>query len=135
MTNSGLHLVRTFNWGLLLVNDRGTTDLPRDVAAAPDFATATRTALAVNVRHAADVDGDDDAANVNINVVVGPAPSGAMDYRTELDVTTGALEVGDAETVDEPLLGPGTYVVAVRISPADHPDHVELWIEGPAPVS
>ena len=106
MTESGLRVIREFAWGLLLVSDSGTVGLPTDVAAAPEVAAATRSALAINVRHATDLDGDDDSAEVSVNVVVGRAPAIDIDYRAELEVSSGVLEIGDADAIDESAVSP-----------------------------
>ena len=74
MTSPRLRIVRTFNWGLLLLNDRGSADLPTDAPPAPDFATATGSAIAANVRHAQDVGLNDEPAEVTIEVYLASAP-------------------------------------------------------------
>jgi hypothetical protein len=129
VTHPRLHIVRTFNWGLLLLNDRGATDLPEGATTAPDFATATRSAIAANVRHAQDVDIDDKPAEVTIDVYLASAPEGTVDFRADLDVISGTLEIGDAEATEELEIGPGTWTLALNATPADHPDNIQLWIK------
>jgi hypothetical protein len=129
VTRPRLHIVRTFNWGLLLLNDRGATDLPEGAPTAPDFATATRSAIAVNVRHAQDVDIDDEPAKVTIDVYLAGAPEGTVDFRADLDAISGTLEIGDADATDELEIGPGTWALALNATPADYPDDIQLWIE------
>jgi hypothetical protein len=129
MTDPHLRVVRLFNWGLLILADRGTKDLPDTPAELPDLATATRSAVLLNVRHAADVDLNDEPAQVAVNAYIGTAPELVADFRALLDVPSGVLEIGDAEGVAELDVGPGTWLLTANVRPAEHPDTIDIWVE------
>jgi hypothetical protein len=128
VTTPRLHLVRPFNWGLLLISDHSTHDLPRQPPAAPDTAIATPSAVAINVRHAQDSDLADAEAVVSINVFIGVEPDSAVDFTTELDIASGVLDIGDAEQSERLDLDTGRWRLALVARPAEHPDDVTVWL-------
>ena len=129
MTSPDLHIARTFYWGLLLVSDKGTTDLPAEVPTAPDLATATSKAITATVRHAQDADVDDEPAMVTIDIFLACPPETSVNFRADLDITSGTLEIGDADATHELEIGPGRWGLALNACPAEPPDNVQLWIE------
>jgi hypothetical protein len=123
-----LHLLRPFNWGLLLISDQSTHDLPHPPPAAPDIASATRSAVTIGVRHAQDSDLADEQATVSINVFIGVEPDTAVDFTTDLDIASGVLDIGDAEQSERLELGTGRWRLALLARPADHPDDITVWL-------
>ncbi len=113
---------------MLLISDRGTADLPNQPPRSPDVATATRSALALAVRHVQDTELVEEPATVTVNVFVDAEPDGATDFNTTLDLSTGVLEVGDAEAVEHLELGAGQWDLALIARPADHPDNITIWL-------
>jgi len=117
----------------MIVCDVGDGEMP-DLNAQP-FA-ASSSALIVVVRHAQDVETDGlDAlapdepvpqAQVAVEVVIVPEPVDAADFQCELVVTTGMIDIGDADHWDTMHLPSGTWLAQVVVIPADAPDHVEI---------
>ena len=129
MPSPRLHMVRSFSWGLLLIGDHGSADLPGEPPTAQTVATATQSAVAIAVRHAQDAElGDESAATVSVDLFVGSEPDGATDFTTTLNFTTGALDVGDAQAFDQVEIGPGRWHLGIACRPAQHPDQVAVWL-------
>jgi hypothetical protein len=120
-------------WGLLLLLDRDTSEVPESTDAVVSTGTE---GLAVKVLHAQDVDlsGFDDhevvpLALVQIEINVGAAPPGDVAFSGEIDVPSGVLSVGDAEQEDALQIGPGRWAVQVDYAPPEHAERVRVWLQ------
>lgn len=140
MTDAEARLHRAFHWGLLTIADAPATELG-DVD--PDRAvTWAADHVHVLVRHADDVDpdvlaglaDDDEVPEALVAVTVHRPGTVADDAEHDgvVDVASGRLTVGDADDEHVIALPPGRWRVQVQASPADQPQHVEVWLS-PAP--
>ncbi len=120
-------LRRPFAWGIVMLSDSKTRDIPSSPVASP-FAH-TPTALFVRVRHAADVefDGADPdevvpLCSVVVDVRVGEPADSSVDFEGTLQLPSGVLAVGDADGEELLELSPAAYRAQVRV---DHPEYAE----------
>jgi hypothetical protein len=131
---TSLHIERAFGWGLLLVMDQDSSDVPELSTA---LVSASSTGLAVKVHHAADVDlagfKDDEViplAQVEVDVHVGLSAPPDTHYRGSIDVPSGVITLGDADQEDRLDVEPGRWDVQVICIPADgHADKVLMWFQ------
>jgi len=131
---SSLHIDRAFGWGLLLVMDKDSPEVPQLSNA---LVSTSPSGLAIKVHHAADVDvsgySDDEVippARVKVDVRVGPSAPEEVLYRGSLEVPSGVITVGDADQEDRLEVEPGRWDVQVICSPADeHADQVSMWLQ------
>ena len=126
-----LHFQRSFGWGVLLLSDADTGDIP--VTTEPGPVVATDTAVAICVRDASDVevDGMADAEEVpqvvvNVSVTAGPSPHSPLAFDGVVAVPSGTLLLGDAEHEQALPVGPGTYRVQVWLDDRDHAENVRI---------
>ena len=125
---SGFCVERPFGWGLMLVGDAASQDLP---GIDPDtLVTATESSLAVCVRHAQDVDLDSAVreCHVRVEVRVNQHPDQTACFDGVINVPSGRITFGDADGVEELQVMPGHWRVQVAAEPEDHPEHVYIWI-------
>lgn len=132
----GLRLSRPFGWGVVIVMDRDSADVPErlnesGVASSP-------TALAFRVRHAQDVeleglDPDDELAPfaVSVDVAIG-SPVEPFSFAHEILIPSGVVTIGDADHEDELSVSPGRWRVTVNLEPEDHAENVKVWLTGAA---
>lgn len=113
-----------------MVADRDTSQLPEQTPTQAEIATATSTAAAINVRHAQDADGDE-LFKVTVEVFVEVPAESATDFEALLDLRSGVLEVRDADAVEALEVGAGSWRLAVIARPADHPQHVAVYLNRP----
>lgn len=124
-------VARPFNWGVVLVSDQLTDDIPS--SSEGGFSPSTQ-ALAIAVRHAQDVDDDldlqpDDAVPpfvVRVCAQEGRADR-CPDFACEIAVPSGTLAIGDAEEEALVELQPGTYRIEVAVDNVEHPESVHIW--------
>jgi hypothetical protein len=124
-----LQLRRSFGWGVLLISDARSRDIPVSLPKGP--VTATDTAVAIAVRHAQDVDyegGETAPAAVSVNVLAGPADVAATDFEGSIRLGSGVLAVGDAEQEETVDVRPGSYRVQVRLDHPEYAENVDVWL-------
>ncbi len=126
-----LEFRRPFQWGILLIGDPETKDIPE---LGRDRATASNSALVVvPVRHAEDVEfsGGDDEEIAPFVVSVCCSPGVAQDQELSFDgvisLPSGLMSIGDADREEVLALAPGTYRVQIEVDPSDHPERVHVW--------
>jgi hypothetical protein len=107
---------RPFAWGVLVVGDVNSRDIP---ALKPgENIAATSSTVVVRVRHAQDVaDIDDSEFAVSVRVATGT--SGGTGHEAVITVTSGQLSVGDANTADLVKLQPGMWRLSIVAEPND----------------
>ena len=126
--NGGFRLDWPFGWGLLLIGDGASQELPsirRGVAV-----TATGSVIAVGVRHAQDVEPGSaiHEFHVSVEVRVGQPADRSHCFDCLIDVPSGRITLGDADREEEVDVGPGRWRVQVALEPEDLPEHVDVWI-------
>lgn len=126
-----LRIRRSFNWGVLMLSDAGTEDVP-ELGRGSTFAN-TPHALGIAVRHAQDVDfealdlaPDDVVPPAEVTLRVGPGQHEAEDFSCVLDLPSGELRIGDAEHEDAVSVPPGRYVLSVALDHLDHAQEVDV---------
>lgn len=126
------HTKRPFWWGILLLLDRDTSEVPQLSDA---VVTVSRTGLAVQVLHAQDVDltGYDPEeivppAEVQVEIQFGAAAPIDVPFSGTIDVPSGVLTVGDAEQEDALEIGSGQWAVGVAYDPPEHAERVRVWL-------
>jgi len=124
---------RPFGWGLVLLLDRDTSEVPSLTGSA---VSQSAEGLAVKVLHAQDVDlagaGPDDVIpppQVLIRVRIGERPHGEVLFSGVIDVPSGVLTVGDAEQEDALEIGPGRWAVQVDCAPTEFAETVRVWLQ------
>ncbi|MGH9153441.1 MAG: hypothetical protein ACRD03_13810 [Acidimicrobiales bacterium] len=125
-------LRRPFNWGVVLVMDSDSADVPlrlddSGVARSP-------TGMAFAVRHAQDVEAVGLAPDepvppfvVEVRVLPGP-PDRATTVEHEIRVDSGAITVGDAEAEERLEVAPGEFLVSILLDDPAHAEHVTIWL-------
>ena len=130
-----LEVLRPFGWGILLVADSATSEIPEMEEGVPFPSTAT--AVAVPVRHTQDVDIDglaltaDEAIPefaVKVRAFVGHEADCPVRFDGRIEVPSGRVSVGDADRDDTLELEPGLWRLQVALSPPDYPDRVDVWL-------
>jgi hypothetical protein len=129
MVDAELNFTRCFGWGIVIVRDADSRDMPVEPAVASAIAVASGTAVVVNVLHASDATLDENPAQVTIEAFLGPAPTDRIDFRADLSITSGKVVIGDAEDEAELALAPGLWRLAVQAHPVAYPELVRLWFE------
>lgn len=126
-----LAIKRSFNWGILMLSDGDSKDVP-EFDHGSTFAT-TPHALVVAVRHAQDVDyealdlgSDDVIPPAEVSVRVAPGGPENADFSCVLDLPSGRLRVGDADHEDAVMVPPGRYSFAVTLDDIDHAGDVDV---------
>ena len=132
-----LTIRRPFEWGIVLIADsEHGGELPELQRGHP--CAAGPSVLIVVVRHAQDTDADLAALDPNdvvpsFEVTVrcwkARPPLESPTFLTELDLSSGSVEIGDADRWDALILAPGRWKVSVKAEPADHPEVVDLWFQ------
>lgn len=131
-TSDPLVIERPFNWGVLLVSDQFTDDIP---GSSQTGFSVSQQALAIAVRHAQDVDYDDldlepddvvPPTQVRVRVLEGRCPQ-PTDFDCQIAVPSGKLSIGDAEHEVLIDVESGTYRIEVALDVAEHPESVEVW--------
>ena len=124
---------RPFGWGIVIVADAESRDIPTATSAEPF--TASRTALVVRVRHASDVefdalDSDQEISQfaVVVKAEVGPRAAIPVDYECVLALPSGRLTIGDADEERILNIGRGEYRVQVALDDAAHAKSVQIWV-------
>ena len=127
---SELTATRSFAWGVLVVGDAESHDIPpleplRTIA-------ATDSTVVIRVRHAQDVtDIEDSEFLVNLRVA---ADSGHGEgVVATVAVPSGRLSVGDANAADIVNLRPGRWRLRIEVEPDDVPERVAVWLSPDAP--
>lgn len=136
-----LLIKRSFNWGILMFSDAGSSDVP-ELGRDSTFASTSH-ALVVAVRHAQDVDFEaldlgphDVIPPAEVSVRVGPGGHDVEDFSCVLDLPSGELRVGDAEYEDSVTMSPGRYSFSVALDQVDHAEWVDIrWSRIPKPTS
>jgi hypothetical protein len=130
MEISELTATRSFAWGVLVVGDAESHDIPpleplKTIA-------ATDSTVVIRVRHAQDVtDIDDSEFLVNVRVA---ADSGHGEgVEATVAVPSGRLSVGDANAADIVNLRPGRWRLRIEVEPDDVPERVAVWLSPEAP--
>lgn len=128
---SRLELHRPFHWGVLLIGDPETADIPER---GPEGAIVSSGAVVVvPVRHAQDVEfsGRDDEEIppfvVSVCCLRGVAQSQELSFDGVVDLPSGLMSIGDADTEEILTLTPGTYRLQIEVHPSDHPERVHVW--------
>lgn len=134
----GLAIERAFNWGIVLVSDANSRDLP-ELPRGSSFA-ASRDAVVIAVRHAQDVDfvdsdlrPDEAIPPATVTVRVGLGAQDRADFSCVLALRSGRLLVGDADHEDIVTVPPGEYTVAVGVDDAHSPERVDVTLAPPRP--
>jgi len=127
------HAKRPFWWGLLLLLDRDTSEVPE---LTEHVVSHSKEGLAVKVLHAQDVDLSGyeaydvvPPAEVQVEIYIGDVPSGDVSFSGAIDVPSGVLTVGDADQEDSVHVGPGRWVVQVACEPPEHAELVRVWLQ------
>lgn len=129
VTSPGFQLRRPFNWGLLLLADQASTELPEGPRSRPPYVTATQSAAAIAVRHAQDVDDlHAGPAEVTVNLYVDTAPERDPAYLGSIDIPSGVIEVGDAEETEALEIGAGHWTLQISAEPTEHPEKISIWL-------
>lgn len=128
---STLELHRPFHWGVLLIGDPETADIPNR---GPEGAIVSNGALVVvPVRHAQDVEfsgrGDEEIPPFVVSVRCSPGVSQSqeMGFDGVIDLPSGLMSIGDADTEEVLTLTPGRYRLQIEVHPNDHPERVHVW--------
>lgn len=123
---------RPFWWGLILLLDRDSTEVPQLIDA---VVSPSRDGLAVKVMHAQDVDlsgfdADEIAppAEVQVDIHIGEAGPGQVLFTGSIDIPSGVLTVGDAEQEDTLEIGAGRWAVQVDCEPPEYAEQVRVWL-------
>jgi hypothetical protein len=116
---------RSFAWGVLIVGDAESSDIPTLPVGATVASTTTTVALAV--RHAQDLD-DVDESEFLVEVRCALGAGDADCIRESIAVPSGRLSVGDADHVDVMRVGPGRVHLHIDVEPEDMPERVTLWL-------
>jgi hypothetical protein len=126
-----LEFRRPFQWGILLVGDPESKDIPE---LGRDGATASNSALVgVPVRHAQDVEfsgGDDEEIPpflVSVSCSAGVAHGQELSFDGVISLPSGLMSIGDADREETLALTPGTYRLQIEGDPGDHPERVHVW--------
>lgn len=134
----GLAIERAFNWGIVLVSDANSRDIP-ELPRGSSFA-ASRDGVVIAVRHAQDVDvvdsdlsPDEVIPPATVSVRVGLGAQERADFSCVLALTSGKLLVGDADHEDIVTVPPGEYTVAVSVDDAHSPERVDVTLAAPGP--
>ncbi|HEY3562411.1 MAG TPA: hypothetical protein VGL05_33325 [Kribbella sp.] len=124
---------RPFWWGLVLLMDRDTPDVP---SLTDSVISQSAEGLAVQVLHAQDVElsgaeaGDViPPAQVQIEVRIGEPPPAEVLFSGAIDVPSGILTVGDAEQEDALEISPGRWAVQVDCAPPEFAETVRVWLQ------
>jgi hypothetical protein len=126
------HTKRPFSWGLVLLLDRDTSEIPQLTDSVVSQSTG---GMAVKVLHAQDVDlsglGADDIvppAEVEVEIHIGADAPGDVPFSGTIDVPSGVLTVGDADQEHALDLGAGRWAVQVDCEPPEHAERVRVWL-------
>lgn len=126
-----LEFHRPFHWGIVVVGDRESTDIPE---IRPDELVASSASeVVVPVRHAQDVEvvgrQDEEIPFFEVSVSCSPGVVEGQELRFDGIVTlpSGVLSIGDAD--DEALvpLTPGLHRLQIAVEPRDHSERVHIW--------
>lgn len=116
---------RSFAWGVLIVGDAESNDIPTLLGRATVASTTTTLALAV--RHAQDVD-DVDQSEFLVEVRCALGAGDADCIRESIAVPSGRLAVGDADHADVVSVRPGLVHLCIDVEPEDVPERVTVWL-------
>lgn len=116
---------RSFAWGVLMVGDAESSDIPTIPVGATVASTATTVVLAV--RHAQDVD-DVDQSEFLVEVRCALGAGDADCIYASIAVPSGRLAVGDADHVDVVRVRPGPVRLRIEVEPEDMPERVAVWL-------
>jgi hypothetical protein len=131
--NRRFRVHRPFVWGILLIGDSASPGVP---ATEPGVAVvATRTVVAIGVRHAQDVDFEpaDDGQevpqfSVTVEVRLGQLAETAVHFDDVIEVPSGRITVGDADREQSLLVTPGPWRIQLALTPEDQAEKVDVWI-------
>ena len=131
-SNRRFRVDRPFSWGILLIGDSASHDVP---ASESGVVVATRTVVAVGVRHAQDVDfesADEEQEvsqfSVTVEVRLGQVADTAVQFDSVIEVPSGRITVGDADRDESLLVTPGRWRIQLALTPEDQPEQVDVWI-------
>ena len=132
-SNRGFRVDRPFGWGVLLIGDSASPGVPATESGVA--VVATRTMVAVGVRHAQDVDFDsaDDGQevpqfSVPVEVRLGERAETAVHFDGVIEVPSGRITVGDADSEESLLVTPGPWRIQLALNPEDQAEQVDVWI-------
>lgn len=121
-----LNTTRAFEWGIVLVGDSESTDIPaldRDAAI-----RSSDTAVVVAVRHAQDIANSDEGQFlVEVSCVSGLAGRDDLAFDGHVLVSSGRLSIGDADHQDMLLVPPGRWRLQIATGPSAHSERVAVW--------
>lgn len=108
------------------MGDAEWADLPSRVGDEPVIASPS--VVVVVVRHASDVDHlDDGEFKVGLQVRSG-AEAVMPCFEGTILLGSGRLSIGDVDHEDVLPVAPGRYRLQIETAPADHPEHVTIWL-------
>ena len=132
-SNRGFRMDRPFGWGILLIGDSASHDVPATESGV--VVVATRTVVAVGVRHAQDVDfepADEEQEgpqfSVTVEVRLGQVAETAAHFDGVIEVPSGRITVGDADRDESLSVTPGRWRMQLALTPEDQPEQVDVWI-------
>jgi hypothetical protein len=125
VTDSVLSIKRPSNWGVVLVMDADTSDIPRELGRSG--AGRSRTCLAFQVRHAQDHDIGHNPFEVCIDVRLG-RPDRTVELEHRIEVPSGTVTIGDAEGEERVDISGSSCLVSVELDDAQHAEHVVVWL-------
>ena len=119
--------VRPYYWGAIYISDAGCeTDFDIDFHNGEGPVLFTASHGAVLVVPAGTV--DEGGADVTLDVWVRTQRVEGLPYEVVFDVPSGRLDVGDADSSDEFVLGPGRWLLQFDVDDPEEARHVELVI-------
>jgi len=124
-----LEFHRPFHWGVLFIGDPETVDIPEMRL---DGAISSSAALvAVPVRHAQDIEysGREKIHPFAVSVSCSPGVDQGQELSFDgvINLPSGLMSVGDADSASILTLAPGTYRIQIAVHPYEHPERVRFW--------
>ena len=130
-TLPGFEIQRRFGWGILLIGDAESSDIPLGPGRGVAISTATN--ICVRVRHAQDVESPSDGNlevppfEVSVRCVSGVSHALALCFDGTIDLPSGRLSIGDADDEKILALRPGRWRFQIEVDTRDHPERVYVW--------
>ncbi|MEL5955720.1 hypothetical protein AADR41_13280 [Streptomyces sp. CLV115] len=128
-TGERLRRTRSYYWGCIYASDEEEGDF--DDLDGPGPIWTSHCWVTIRVRHARLV--AEDEADVDLVVEVRQTAAADFAYQATIDLPSGVLSVGDADSDDTLRLAPGTWLMQVDLDSPDDATNVRIVLSPARP--